>query len=697
LFDLSPVDVMEFKLLRKSFLQLLAGALGGSALAALTTRRVRGKSAKDPVFNEDWEPGEYRWTPSVCALCPSLCGTRVRQVDAGTRIVKLEGESSHPVNRGALCLLGQASLQHEYNPERLEKSMLRRGNSYAPLPPAQALARAREMVSRAGDNPMVLSRTPPGSVRDLARLLAARLNAAHYGFFPGDSPGLYEQVGFSRPPRLSFKGLRLLLCFEGGILEETPYTMPLLKEFASLKGDSPKGKMIVLSSRQNTASSRADELLLIRPGSAPVVALALLRLLGESGGARGEKTPAVASVLEIASEITPERAAKESGLPPDEIRRIARELGAASPAMALSESHLPRLPGEDGLFSVVAALNLLLGARGRFEPRTSPPSLAGAPAPRSIRPNQLLELWRKKPPSFILHLEGDPVHEMKDRKVARDILAKVPMISLYPYLNETNSLATLRLSTTLPFEEDQILVSDAVPGRVIHAFTRKLVPLGGDVLDRQDALLALLGENAPAENAKAYQADARKKLAKRIGKSEEALKKIVRAKGFQAEAAEKNASPAGASVLRPNPDRVKNALGKLKKRKKDGLWLYPFKTLAQGDGTFSHLPWLRDLGGAHVKEHWRLFAELNPKTAAGLGLADGDIARVKRADGREGMLLARIRLSPVIAEGLLGIPLGYGRTQGGRFSASVRPENLHGLVAPEEWENEWIGMILEKA
>ena len=67
----------------------------------------------------------------MCRECPAGCGVLARNRDG--RVVKLEGNPDHPVNRGALCVRGQAALQGLYHPDRFAGPQRREGNALRPL------------------------------------------------------------------------------------------------------------------------------------------------------------------------------------------------------------------------------------------------------------------------------------------------------------------------------------------------------------------------------------------------------------------------------------------------------------------------------------------------------------------------------------------------------------------------------------
>src|SRR5215468_2774431 len=61
-------------------------------------------------------PGVASYFATVCRECPSGCGVLAKNRDG--RTIKVEGNPQHPVNAGALCIRGQASLQGLYHPDR---------------------------------------------------------------------------------------------------------------------------------------------------------------------------------------------------------------------------------------------------------------------------------------------------------------------------------------------------------------------------------------------------------------------------------------------------------------------------------------------------------------------------------------------------------------------------------------------------
>src|SRR5215510_14714699 len=100
---------------RRGFFRLV-GASGAAAVAAGC-----GKTTETllpyVIPPENIVPGVASWYATLCRECPAGCGV-LAKVREG-RAITLEGNPDHPVNRGALCARGQASILGTYDPDRL--------------------------------------------------------------------------------------------------------------------------------------------------------------------------------------------------------------------------------------------------------------------------------------------------------------------------------------------------------------------------------------------------------------------------------------------------------------------------------------------------------------------------------------------------------------------------------------------------
>jgi len=130
---------------RRDFFKIVATT--GAAAAAGGCQQATETILPLVVPNEHLVPGVAAWFATVCRECPAGCGVLARNRDG--RVVKLEGNPDHPVNRGGLCIRGQAALQGLYHPDRLAGPQRREGAIFKALGWGDALKALAERLTAA--------------------------------------------------------------------------------------------------------------------------------------------------------------------------------------------------------------------------------------------------------------------------------------------------------------------------------------------------------------------------------------------------------------------------------------------------------------------------------------------------------------------------------------------------------------------
>ncbi len=90
--------------------------LKGSALTAGTVA-LTGKAAKASVDSPELRIKGLQTSTTVCPYCAVGCGMIVHTKNG--KIVNIEGDTEHPINRGSLCSKGSALFQVANNERRL--------------------------------------------------------------------------------------------------------------------------------------------------------------------------------------------------------------------------------------------------------------------------------------------------------------------------------------------------------------------------------------------------------------------------------------------------------------------------------------------------------------------------------------------------------------------------------------------------
>ena len=93
---------------RRKFLKVLGATTAATALVGCETDGVQ-RLIPYVVSPDNTVPGVSTYYTTTCRECAAACGILAETRDG--RTIKLEGNVNHPMNKGALCARGQASLK----------------------------------------------------------------------------------------------------------------------------------------------------------------------------------------------------------------------------------------------------------------------------------------------------------------------------------------------------------------------------------------------------------------------------------------------------------------------------------------------------------------------------------------------------------------------------------------------------------
>ncbi len=108
------------------------------------------------------------------------------------------------------------------------------------------------------------------------------------------------------------------------------------------------------------------------------------------------------------------------------------------------------------------------------------------------------------------------------------------------------------------------------------------------------------------------------------------------------------------------------------------LLLNTYKLISLAGGKGANQPWLVQEPAVHLENGWESWLEINPDTAAGLGIADGDWVWLESAQGR---IKVRARTFVGAAPQVLNMPYGWGHRAYGHW-ARDRGQNPNDILAP---------------
>ncbi|MFQ5543377.1 MAG: molybdopterin-dependent oxidoreductase [Nitrospiria bacterium] len=109
------------------------------------------------------------------------------------------------------------------------------------------------------------------------------------------------------------------------------------------------------------------------------------------------------------------------------------------------------------------------------------------------------------------------------------------------------------------------------------------------------------------------------------------------------------------------------------------FYLSTYKTMTHAEGRGANLPWLQESFGLQVKMKWGPWLEINPQSAAELGIHDGDSVWV---ESKIGKIKVEARLFAGAKPDIVSMPFEYGHTKYGRWAQELGV-NPNEILTPE--------------
>ena len=695
---------MAYRLSRREFFKIAAGA---SVVAGLspTVRRV----ALEPFVRppEEELPGRATWYASTCRQCPAGCGIIVRVINGRAR--KIEGNPAHPLNRGKLCARGQAGLQVLYNPDRLRNAVRQTGGRgsrrFEPVQWAEATDQLASALKGIGSG---------GRVGFLGGLMPTHLRLLATRFLEAmDSPGpvLFDLhsvleggaeahaladrwFGSADMPIYDIGRAEVIFSFGANFLETWLSPVSQSYDYGTMRQGQSGGRgfLVQFEPRLSVTAASADQWIPVQPGTEGLVALGLGRIIVEDNLGR------VGSHREHAQlyrDVSVGAVAETSGLPVERLQKLARAFADADRSVALPGGYLSGFTNASQSMDAVMALNVIMRRLGREGGVFLPHAI---PAEAFINPNlpspfrdfeKLIQNMRDGQVDVLMIHGANPVYELPRWAGFTDALTNVPLVvSFSPFIDETAAQADLILPDHTYLEGwgfevcspggDRPVVSSQQPvvrplydthstGDVLLKLASSLGGAVSQALPWPDEVAALEEASAQLLGSSIGVFDARTSAGfwsrwRQVGGwwSTKPIRQEPETRGPpQGPLQVPAASFAGEPDLFP-------------------FTLLPYESIALSDGRGADQPWLQEAPDPMTTASWNTWVELNPATAAQLGVTDNDIVRVVSS---QATLEAPVVVYPGIRPDVVAVPTGQGHQDYGRF-ATGRGSNVMELIAP---------------
>ncbi|HZS50886.1 MAG TPA: molybdopterin-dependent oxidoreductase [Bryobacterales bacterium] len=660
-----------------------------------------------PLLVPDQEivPGAEQWYPALCGECPSGCGVIVRVMESErvierngekfrqkiAAVKKIEGNPLDSVSGGRLCARGQAGVQSLYNPDRLRGPMHRKGPrgqaDFIATSWDEAIAVAAEKLDRVRqENPsqiVFLTGPQPGAralaiARFLESLGAPPPACFELVDFPLERKAAEQVYGWDGLPVYDLSNARYALGIGADFLGGWTSPVFYARQFGHFRQgrSAVRGRLVQAQSRFSITAQSADEWTPLLPGSELSFALAIGHLLlSEKMARQPEELPD--PVRQTFESVDPASAARACGLDERRVRRLARELGESEAPLVISGASAPQT---NSLAALVAAayLNVMLGNVGR--PGGVWPPAPGAVENRAAFSNAIPLLERAQ----YLFLDGsNPVYTLPASAGIAEKLGRIPTsVSFSPFLDDSAAYVDLLLPDHHPLEASNVVFPLIAPGPAVVVTTQFVQPLY-DTRATEQVLAAIA-----AKMGLSFQPAPPRSVAERILPQGQSWDDVVEQGGFWGEPGS-DSSPGSRPARSRASSPTANAAGPVidstpavfsGEAAQFPLYFQPYLSLQFQDGRGANLPWMQELPDPVSSAMWGLPVEIDTRTAASLGIQNGDLVRVESPHGH---IDAPAYVHPAAIPGVVSMAIGGGHKCYGRYAG--RGSNPLSILAPV-WE-----------
>ncbi|HVV17268.1 MAG TPA: 4Fe-4S dicluster domain-containing protein [Polyangia bacterium] len=624
---------------RRQFMQLAGATLGlaGAAGCALDTPRKIMPYTKRPPHGL---PGEAKFYATSMVVDGYASGLLVESHEG--RPTKVEANLQHPSTLGGTNMFQQAAVRQLYDDMRARRP--RRGQrpiSWEEL--FQQLWRPR--ADRGAGLRLLLEPTASPLLLDLWARVLARYPEARAAFFaPLESRNHLEaaRVAFGRPllPQYDFSDARAILSLDCDFLNGLPFSVRYARQWSGRRRlDSPSAEMnrlYIVESLLSVTGSVADHRLRRPLSQIPAAALALAAEVPHLS----ESVRAMARPSADAADPWLTRAAHDLG---------GRPRGAT--VVLVGERQPP------AIHALGYALNAALGNVGRTVSFTEPVVPLPGEHPGLISFETLVGEMHAGRVETLLAIDVNPCYAAPADLDFRGALSRVTETLCFGYYEDETASRCELFGPTTHFLESW---GDA---RAYDGTVSMIQPLVRPLVDARapsEILAALAGEPDPDSYRLLH--------AHWVGRGrlDEERWSLAVQEGVLHDTAAPSSAPAPdtAAVARFLRDLAPFSHGLASTGLE--LEIYPSPTVY--DGRFANNAWLLEQPDPITKLTWDNAALVSEATARRLGLASENVVELRANGGRT---RAPVLVAPGLADGVVAVWLGYGRSGQEALAAGV--------------------------
>ena len=695
------------KLSRREFLALSAKATAGTMIFAACGLPERELIVQSPIdMPEDLVRGEDAWYATTWPDMPGGDGLIVRVMQG--RAKKIAGNPDHPVNLGKQSSRHDAAIQLTYHPDRISEPMLRqsKGGLYDPIPWHRAEQLVQRAVEAGKDNMSVVTNPLGGHLEWVAINFAALNGGRHIKFDPTEQGVMQDAIKFvyeqEDPPYYDIANANTILSIGADWLSTWQSSVGYSVRYGEFRSKHDRGYLIHAEPRMSMTAANADLWLPVIPGYEGHLAMSIAqvivdeRLTGSGEIARFFNQIPTPSLVGFRPEDVEERV----GVSAYKIRKAARHFAEHRPSLAFAGGSAGA--HTNGQFNIAAthALNTLVSAVGsdggvKYNPLAVLEGVTGRSSGDSFSDWEVeLAQWRGGNVQSVIIRGADIVHGMPNSVGVVGAMDGVPtVIGFGSVMNDTLANCDLILPEKTFLETWGTTIPDPAPGYEVVTIQQPVIGQtelfsgGGLIADARgfgDELLRIAGGDLGADDMEELVNISIDQLYELDRGSVSAPNKRLFKQGVLQRGGwwdTESAAETPSDHAPPNVFDLESAvlysdtsgLGE-----GDDFHLVPFLSNSLYEGRLSATPFAMQNPDPMSSAAWATWAEMNDKEAEHLGIREGDVLFIKSEYGE---IEALAYPTPGGRPGVIGVPIGLGHENGGRYDEGLGA-NVLKILAP---------------
>ncbi|MEI7812610.1 MAG: 4Fe-4S dicluster domain-containing protein [Ignavibacteria bacterium] len=651
-FDITELSGIS----RRKFLALLSASTA-FAVASCSNYRDKGEIVSYNKKPEEVIPGVANFYASTCTGCHNTCGILIKTREG--RPVKVDGNPEHPVNKGKICATGQAGVLNLYDPNRLKNPVRISDGISSKAAWSKAddvIISAMNSTQNSGKHIAVLTHSiqSPGTLKVYNEFKTKYPNARFYSYEvfneANRNSAWKKSYDSSIVPLIKWDEAEIILSFEGDFLSGEGHSIETIRMFASKRDAFNKVEFSRFYQAEGSMSAtgiNSDYRFRLRPDQQQEFALALLSELNKK----------LNNSLSVSNGISLAQAVKKYNLSEKNVNRLVTDLyEKRGRAIVYAGSRLP-----ESMHLIVNALNEVLGNTKLYNQEQFPVSSAQLSTPQEI--DELVKNMRDGNVGVLIHVDTNPVYHFPPEYNYAEALKKVPLaLSLTEQENETSSVCAY----SLPLNHNLESWGDYNTRTGVYSLQQPVINPLYKTRQKEAVFLVWSSGNKNAWKETVYHEYLLNSWEKDIFPK---LNSPLEFKTFWFTALENGVVLTSADNQAALPRFKKESLASLAKlNAPDGFVMLFKQNHYLGDGRFANNGWLQELPHPVSKVVWDNYAAVSPATGKELGVKNNDKIEVT-INGRRQQL--PVFLQPGMADKMIAVELGYGRSKAGDVGTDV--------------------------